>query len=100
MGGQYGVKATEAAMDLLFVVSLAIVAEAQKTGWRWSDLPAFLKSPKLEEALKPVVATASHVPTEVGELDLWDDLELGRHVYGKIQELVAELKKVPKVTVT
>ncbi len=96
MGGMYGVKATESAIDLTMVVAVAIIQEAQKSGWKWSDLPAFLKSPKLEEALKPVIATATAIPSEIGELDLWDDIELGRYVYGKVQQLVEEIKKVPK----
>lgn len=98
MGGKYGVQATESVVDLVMVVATAIVQEAQQTGWKWSDLPAFLKSPKLEEALKPVIATAVNVPAEVTELDVFDDIELGKHVYGAVQALVAEIKKVPTVT--
>jgi len=98
MGGKFGVKSTEAVLDLVQVVAVAIVEEAQKSGWKWSDVPAFLKSPELEAKVAPVLASGAQVPAELGELDIMDDIELGKHVYGIVQTIVAELKKVPKAT--
>ncbi len=96
MSGKFGVKATEEVLKLTKVMALAVLAEVAKDGWQVSDLGAFLKSPDFEAALKPVVTDLGLVPAELTELDLWDDLELGKNVYATVQEIIAALKKLPK----
>ncbi len=96
MSGKFGVKATLEVLKLTKVVALSILAEVAKDGWQPSDLGAFLKSPDFEAVLKPVVADLAAVPAELTELDLWDDLELGKTVYATVQEVIAALKKLPK----
>ncbi len=44
------VKATEEELNLVKVVIVAVLQEAQKTGWSWLNLMAFLKSPAFEAA--------------------------------------------------
>lgn len=96
MSGKFGVKATEEVLVLVKTVALSIIAEVSKDGYQMTDLLAFLKSPELEKSLAPVVKDLTMVPAELTELDVWDDIELGKFAYGIVQELVGALKTVVK----
>ncbi len=92
MGGKYGTKETQELLYLVKCVALPIVREAKKDGWQASDLGAFLKSAEFEEALGPAFEGVEGVANELTELDLRDDLALGRYVYGVVTDIIEELK--------
>lgn len=92
MSGKYDTKGCVEILNLVKVISLSVIAAGMEDGWQWSDTLAFLKSPKFEEALKPVLADWALVPLEVMDLDIFDDIALGKEAYGMIQELVAALR--------
>lgn len=90
------VEATEQELNLIKVVVTSILLQAQTDGWKWADLPAFLKSPNFGQAVVQAVAAAPKVPGELTDLSLLDDIELGKYVYGMVTEILADLKKVKK----
>jgi hypothetical protein len=92
MGGKLGTKETQDLLYLVKVSTLVVLREVMKDGFQPQDLGAVLKSPEFEAALKEAMANVTQVPAELTELDLFDDLALGRYVYGMVTDIVAELK--------
>lgn len=94
MGGKYGVTESKEVLDFVIgVVAFEIVKEIKKDGFQVTDLAAFFKSPKFEEKLTTALDGINLVPNEMTEVDLFDGISLGRHAYGLVVDLMAELKK-------
>jgi hypothetical protein len=93
MGGKYGVKNLKEVLTLGTVVTVCIVKEVLKDGFQVTDLGAFLKSPEFEAAVKPAVEGVEQVPLEATELDLFDGLELSRHAYTCVTQVLDVFKK-------
>lgn len=100
MAGKYGTKETQELLYATKVAILAVVREAKKDGWQPTDLGAFLKSAEFEAAVGPAVQGAEGVIDELGELDIWDDLVLGKYVYSMVTDIVGELRalRTPKAS--
>ena len=96
MAGTYGTKNTEELLELVRVMSIAILEEVKKDGWQPKDLGAFLKSAKLEAVLAPAVKDAAVAVQELAELDFFDGLALAKYGYGIMDEVLAALKGVAK----
>lgn len=96
MGGKYGTKETQDLLYLVKCVALPIVREVKKDGFQPTDLGAFLKSPEFEAALKPAIEGTENVPAELAELDLLDDLALGKYAYGIVMDIVQEIRAAQK----
>jgi hypothetical protein len=94
MAGKYGTKETKELLTLVKTIGLAIVKEAKKDGWQPKDVLAFLKSDLVEAAIAPALQDIVTIPLEVTELDVFDGLDLGRHAYGCMDEIVDALKMV------
>ena len=92
MGGKYGVKETKEVVTLAEVVTVAILQEVKKDGFQVADLGAFLKSADFEKAVAPALQGIENVPAELTELDLFDGLELGKHTYGMVQNVLGVMK--------
>jgi hypothetical protein len=96
MAGQYGTKETQELLYLVKCIALPIVREVKKDGFQKTDLLAFLKSAEFEKALEPAIAGADAVPSELGELDLRDNLALGRYAYDTVMDIVEEIRATTK----
>lgn len=97
MAGTYGTKETQELLYVVKVAALAVIREAKKDGWQITDLGAFLKSAEFEAALSPALQGIEQVPEELAELDLRDDLALGRYAYSTVMDIVQELRAVPSL---
>ncbi len=96
MGGKFGTKATVEVIELVKVVAASIIAEVAKDGFQPTDLAAFLQSDAFTKKLAPVIDDIGLVLPEVTELDVWDDIAIGKEVYGVVQEIIADLKALKK----
>lgn len=96
MGGKYGTKETKEVVTLGKVVTLAILAEVKKDGFQAKDLGAFLKSPEFEAAVRPAVENVELVGPELAELDFFDGLDLGKHTYACITDILDAVKATVK----
>lgn len=96
MGGKHGTKETAECLYLVKVVALTVIREVKRDGFQVTDLGAFLKSAEFETALTAALTGVDEVPAELAELDLRDDLALGRAVYGVVTDVVQELRAAPK----
>lgn len=96
MGGKHSVKNLKEILTVVKVASIVVIREVVKDGYQHKDLGAFLKSPEFEAAIKPAIEDAHLAVSEVTELDFFDGLDLGRHVYTMADEILDELKKLKK----
>lgn len=94
MAGKYGVEESKDVLDFAIgVVAKEIVKEIKRDGFQVTDLGAFLKSPEFETKLAQALDGIQLVPSEMTEVDLFDGINLGRHAYGLIVDLMEEIKK-------
>lgn len=91
-----GVKETKDVVTLGKVVTVEIVKAVCKDGFQLADLGAFLRSPDFEKAVVQAVDGIELVPVEAADFGLLDGLELGKHVYSCVTDIVAELKACAK----
>lgn len=93
MGGKYGVKETKEVLNLVRVVMVPVLKAVAKDGFQVSDVLLGLSGPEFDAALAAAVQDLGLVVSEVAELDLMDDFELGRYAVPLVRELVAAAKK-------
>lgn len=92
MGGKFGTKNSKEVLTLGKVVTQVILQEVRKDGFQPKDLTAFLKSPAFEAAVKPAVEEIDLVDDELTELDFFDGLDLSKHVYACVSDIIDTLK--------
>ncbi len=92
MAGKYGVKETQELLYMVKAAALSIIREVKKDGFQLTDIGAFLKSAEFETAVVLAITGIEQVPEELAELDLRDDLALGRYIYGVVMDVVQELR--------
>jgi hypothetical protein len=91
-----GIKETKEVVTLGRVITIIILKAAQKDGFQWQDLGAFLNSPEFSQAVVPAVDGIQSVGKELVDLDFFEALELSRHVYGEAMAVLDVLKGAAK----
>lgn len=92
MGGVYSVQNTKEMVTLAKVVTVQLVKGSKVDGFQLADLAELLKSPEFLAAVGPALADASKIVDEAKEVDFMDGLELGKHVYSAVMEVLDALK--------
>lgn len=88
-----GIKETKEVVTLAKVVTVLILQEAQKNGFQWGDLGAFLKSDEFAQTAIKAAEGIEKVGKELVDLDFIETIELSRHVYLASMEIIDQLKK-------
>lgn len=93
MGGVYSVVNSKELVTLAKVVTVFLATESKKDGFQLTDVAKLLQSPEFLTAVGPALHDVEKVPSEMGEVDFVDGLELGRHTYSAVMEVLEAFKK-------
>lgn len=89
--GKHGVKSVKNLMSLGKLGVISILQAASKDGFQASDLLAPLGSQTFLQSLGHAIDDFAGVLPELGELDMWEGIELGQHAYACWMDIKTEL---------
>lgn len=91
MGGQYGVSNAKELVSLACAVAVYMAKKA-KDGLSAGEIFGLLQDEAFKAAVGPALDNLNLVPSELGELDFGDGINLGRHTYEKVSEVLEAFK--------
>lgn len=88
-----GIKNTREVLDLSKFITLYLIREMKKDGFKVSDIVTMVKSQEFLAVLMPAVENATMIKDEVKDLDFAEGYELAHAAYVFGKEIINELKK-------
>jgi hypothetical protein len=92
MAGTYGTDAISNALSTIKIAAIANIQAVAKDGFQVSDLVAFVSSPTFQAHAKQTFDEKALIMLEAGELDAFDKIAIGWHVYLCLKDLTTEIK--------
>lgn len=87
------VKNTREVLDLSKFVTLYLIREIKKDGFKVTDVVSMVKSQEFLSKFVPAVEDAMKIKQEVNDLDFMEGYELAHYAYVFGKEIISELKK-------
>lgn len=91
MGGQHSVANAKELVTLACAVAVYMAKKA-KDGLSAGEVFGLLQDEAFKAAIGPALDQVAMVPQELAELDFGDGINLGRHTYEKVSEVLEAFK--------